>query len=108
VAVLAAVLTIVAVSSRSRAALLGVGVLGLVALGIALLGDLPDARATGFVGNPQALTPARSSPSTGLYLETLGAIILLITAGAGLLMPAAAPRRAGRLPVTDPPSTPRG
>ena len=42
VAVLAAVLTIVAVRSRSRAR--GAGVLGLVALGIALLGDLPDAR----------------------------------------------------------------
>ena len=108
VAVLAAVLTIVAVRSRSRAALLGVGVLGLVALGIALLGDLPDAQATGFVGNPQALTPASSSPSTGLYLETLGAIVLLITAGAGLLMPAHPRPRPPRRPATGPTSTPSG
>jgi hypothetical protein len=96
VAALAAVLTIVAVRSRSRAALVGIGVLGLVALGIALLGDLPDAQATGFVGNTQALTPAKSSPSTGLYLETLGAIILLLSAGAGLLLPIPPRRRAGR------------
>jgi hypothetical protein len=108
VAVLAAVLTIVAVRSRSRAALLAVGVLGLVALGIALLGDLPDAQATGFVGNPQALTPASSSPSTGLYLETLGAIVLLITAGAGLLMPAHPRQRPSGRPATGPTSTPSG
>ncbi len=108
VAVLAAVLTIVAVRSRSRAALVGVGVLGLVALGIALLGDLPDAQATGFVGNPQTLTPASSNPSTGLYLETLGAIVLLITAGAGLLMPAHPRPRPPRRPATGPTSKPSG
>jgi hypothetical protein len=108
VALLAAVLTIVAARSRSRAALLGVGVLGLVALGIALLGDLPDAQATGFIGNPQALTPASSSPSTGLYLETLGAIILLIAAGTGLLLPAAPGGRTARRRASEPSSTPPG
>jgi hypothetical protein len=94
VAVLAATLTIVAVRSRSRAALVGVGILGLVTLGIALLGDLPDARAAGFVGHPQAMTPAKSTPSIGLYLETLGGIILLITAGAALLLPDSSSRDA--------------
>ena len=87
VGVLAAALTIVAVRTRSRAALAGVGVLGLVALGIALLGDLPDAQATGFIGHPQTFTSAKSVPSIGLYLETLGGIILLICAGAALLLP---------------------
>ncbi len=108
VALLAAVLTIVAARSRSRAALLGLGVLGLVALGIALLGDLPDAQATGFIGNPQSLTPASSSPSTGLYLETLGAIILLLTAGTGLLLGAAQPRKAARRRAAKPSSTQLG
>jgi hypothetical protein len=100
VALLAAVLTIVAVRSGSRAALLGIGAMGLVALGIALLGDLPDAQATGFVGSSAAnLATASSSPSTGLYLETLGAIVLLITAGAALLLAPAPRGRQARTPT---------
>jgi hypothetical protein len=102
VAVSAAVLTIAAVRSGSGVALAGVGAMGLVALSIALLGDLPDAQATGFVGNSQtSLTPASSSPGAGLYLETLGAIVLLITAAAGLLLPAPG-GRAARRPVPRP------
>ncbi len=100
IAVLAAVLTIVAARSGSRAALLGIGVMGLVALGIALLGDLPDAQATGFVGSSQAnLASASSSPSTGLYVETLGAIVLLITAGAALLLSPTARARTPHIPA---------
>ena len=61
--------------------------LGLVSLLIALLGDLPDAQATGLVGSlATGLKIASASPSTGLYLETLGAVLLLITAAAGLLL----------------------
>jgi hypothetical protein len=106
VAVLAAVLTIVAVRTRSRAALAGVGVLGLVTLGIALLGDLPDAHATGFIGHPQTFTPAKSVPGTGLYLETLGGIILLICAGAALLLPDAPQRGTVAGPAVEPSATP--
>lgn len=104
VAVLAALLTVVAVRSRSRAPLVGVGILGLVALAIALLGDLPDAQATGFVGHAQALTFAKSTPSTGLYLETLGAILLLIAAGGALLLPDASRRGAPRRPAPPAPT----
>ena len=73
--------------TANRLALLATGVLGLVALLIALLGDLPDAQATGLVGSlATGLKIASASPSTGLYLETLGAVLLLITAVAGLLL----------------------
>jgi hypothetical protein len=87
IALLAALLTWGVSRTGNRWALLATGVLGLVALLIALVGDLPDAQATGLVGSAATkFAAASSSPSTGLYLETLGAIVLLITAGVGLLM----------------------
>jgi hypothetical protein len=86
IAVLAILLTVEVWRSASRLALLATGVLAIVALLIALLGDLPDAQATGLVGSiATGLKVAKASPSTGLYLETLGAVVLLITAAAGLL-----------------------
>jgi hypothetical protein len=86
-AVLALLLSIEVWRSRSRLALVAIGVIGIVSLLIALLGDLPDAHATGLVGSASTtLRIARSSPSVGLYLETLGAVVLLITAAAGLLL----------------------
>jgi hypothetical protein len=96
VALLAALLSLEAWRTGSRLALAAIGVLGLVVLGIALLGDLPDAQATGLVGTiATGLKVATSSPSTGLYLETLGSVVLVLTAGVGLLL-LAAPHRASR------------
>jgi hypothetical protein len=70
----------------SRPALLAIGLLGIVALLIALLGDLPDASATGLVGSSATrYIDASSTPSAGLYLETLGAVVLLITCGVGFI-----------------------
>ena len=70
----------------SRPALLALGVLGLVALLIAVLGDLPDAQATGLAGSPaRGYVNASSTPSAGLYLETLGSILLIATCGLGFL-----------------------
>jgi hypothetical protein len=86
VAALAAVLAFSVWRSRNRLALVATGVLGLVALGIALLGDLPDAHASGLIRTASGFAEATSSASAGLYVETLGAIVLLITAGAGLLL----------------------
>jgi hypothetical protein len=60
-----------------------------VALLIGLLGDLPDAQRTGLVRAHAAgrhYLNAHSSPSTGMYLETLGAVIILVAAGFGLLL----------------------
>ncbi len=84
--------------SGSRPALLAVGVLGLVALLIAVLGDLPDAHATGLeVTRAHGYETASSTPSAGLYMETLGAILLIATCGLGFLtLGAPAPRRPPR------------
>jgi hypothetical protein len=72
--------------TKSRPALLAIGVLGIVALLIALVGDLPDAQASGLLPLGGGYTTASSSPTTGLYLETLGAILLLIASGLGILL----------------------
>ena len=63
--------------------------LGVAALLLALVGDLPDAQASGTIGNAASgFRGADAKPSAGLYLETLGAIVLLITGGSGLLLAA--------------------
>jgi hypothetical protein len=98
VALLAAGLSLGARATGNRAMLLSIGALGLVALGIALIGDLPDARTSGLVGHAGGTyVSAASSPAIGLYLETLGAVLLLITTGAGLLLaPRPSPPADGR------------
>ena len=91
-ALLAAVLGIAVFASGSRPALLAIGVVGLVALLIALVGDLPDAHRT-TIYSPRFVL-ARSTPSAGFYLETLGAVLLIATCVLGFLglgRPAAPP-----------------
>ena len=62
-------------------------VLGIATLLIALVGDLPDARATGVIGNSSTrFSSAAASPEVGLFLETVGAIALVIASGCGLLL----------------------
>ena len=86
-ALLAGALSVAARSGRSRLAMLAVGVLGLVALGIALIGDLPDAQATGLIRHGSiGYVSAAASPAAGFYLETLGSVLLLIGAAAGVLL----------------------
>jgi hypothetical protein len=82
IALLAAILGAVAVRRSSRAALTALAALGVLALAIALVGDLPDASAHGLTTQ---WVLAATTPGPGLYLETLGAIVLVITGGAGLL-----------------------
>jgi hypothetical protein len=75
--------------SGSRTALAGLVALGVATLLIALIGDLPDAHSSGLVGSSaNGYVQATSSPSAGLYMETLGAIILIVAGGIGLLMAA--------------------
>jgi hypothetical protein len=102
IGLLAVLLAITVWRTGNRLALLASGVLGVVALLIALISDLPDAQATGVVVHPFVL--ANATPSTGFYLETLGAVLLLITAAAGLLLLAAPPPRRRR-PLRPAPST---
>ncbi len=86
IALLAALLTWGATRDGSPPALLAIGLLGVIALLIALIGDLPDAQASGIVLRGGHYEAASASPGLGLYLETLGAVLLLITSGAGLLL----------------------
>jgi hypothetical protein len=97
IALLAAGLGIAAWRTGSRAALAGIGALGIVALLIALVGDLPTAHETGLSGSARTgYVNASSTPSAGLYMETLGAVLLIGTCGLGLMMRSTpGPRPAG-------------
>jgi hypothetical protein len=97
IAVLAAALAVGVLMQASRPALLAIGLLAIVTLLIALLGDLPDANATGLAGSSAThFLDATSTPSAGMYLETVGAAILLITSGVGLIAVAAPPAQPAR------------
>ncbi len=89
VALLAIVMAAAARATGNRLALASIGILGLVALGIALLGDLPDAHAAGLLRQGGTYVEAVSSVALGFYLETLGGVLLVLCAGAGLLLSAA-------------------
>jgi hypothetical protein len=104
IALLAIVLVYGVWRQHSRPALLAIGVLGVIALLIALLGDLPDAHASGLIGNASRYINASSSPKTGLYLETLGAGILILCSGIGLLLGGPAP---AKRPESSPVASPR-
>jgi hypothetical protein len=72
---------------RNRAALLGLVTLGIATLVIALAADLPDVHATGLVGSSGLqFMRAANSAAAGLYLETLGSVLLIVSGGLGLLM----------------------
>jgi hypothetical protein len=71
----------------NRAALAGLVALGIATLLIALLGDLPDTHSSGLIGSSAGgYVQATSSASAGLYMETLGAVVLIVTGGIGLLL----------------------
>jgi hypothetical protein len=71
----------------ARPAMVALAVLGLVALLIAVVGDVPDLNETGFIG--EVYEDAAAGPDAGFYLETLGGVLLL--AGGGLLAAASEP-----------------
>jgi hypothetical protein len=86
IALLGLILALAAIRLGDRWALTAVAALGLIALLIGLLHDLPDARRTGLVGSLHTgWVRGASSPDLGMYLETLGAVMLVLTAGLGLL-----------------------
>jgi hypothetical protein len=88
-AVAAAVLAFAVYRHGSRMALAGLLALGVATLLVALIGDLPDAHSSGLIGSSASgYVQATSSPSAGLYMETLGAIILIVAGGIGLMMSA--------------------
>jgi hypothetical protein len=82
----------------SRPALLGLGILGLIALLISLFGDLPDTNMNGLLRVGPNFVLASSTASAGLYMDTLGAALLLITSVSGFILlgpPKAARAEAG-------------
>jgi hypothetical protein len=91
IAVLGLVLAVAAIRGGGRPALAGLGLVGLVGLLISLIGDLPAAHRTGPILVARHLLLGASSPSTGMYLETAGAVVLIATAGLGLLLSEPAP-----------------
>jgi hypothetical protein len=96
IALVAAALAYGAAIRGSRPALLALGALGVATLLIALIGDLPDAHASGVIGSSAThFVSASSSPSAGLYLETIGAVVLMIASGCGLLLSRPVPARGG-------------
>jgi hypothetical protein len=76
----------------SRVAMVGVAVVGVVALAIAWRSDRPHVHDTGSVG--EVYLEATAAPGAGYYFETLGGALLLL-AGGGLLA-------LGRAPATVP------
>jgi hypothetical protein len=86
----------------SRPAMAALIAIGLVALAIMLVVDLPDIHKTGAIG--QLYKPASASQSSGLYLETIGAFLLLIAGSAGLFL--SSPRRPARPRRERPPRPP--
>lgn len=59
-------------------------VLGLVVIGIAVLGDLPDLDQTGPIG--ELFQDARARAAAGYYLETLAGVLLLVSGAAFLVL----------------------
>jgi hypothetical protein len=99
IAVLAALLTLRAGRPGGRPVAAMVALLGAGALAVTLGVDLPDAHATGLVTTGgTAPTEAQAHAAIGLYLETLGAVALLL---AGVIAAFTGPgRRRDRSPAT--------
>jgi hypothetical protein len=71
----------------ARPAMAALAALGLAALLIAVIGDVPDLEQTGFIG--EVYEDAAAGPAAGFYLETLGAVLLLVGGGLMVALPAA-------------------
>jgi amino acid transporter len=54
-----------------------VGALGLIALLIVLIGDLPDVTSSGLTNGP--LEEAEANPAIGFWLELVGALVVLVS-----------------------------
>jgi hypothetical protein len=92
VALLAALLGAGPARHLQRPAFLGLAALGAIVLVIAVAIDLPDTTAHGLI-HGSVLAATTTGP--GLYVETLGAVLLLLAGGGGLL----AAGRGGSWPV---------
>lgn len=79
----AIILTIIAVWAGSRPAALGVAVMGVIAVLMFLILDLPDAGQVGTLDDArQSFIDAEAVPQSGFWLEMLGALGLVISGAA--------------------------
>ena len=85
VGLVAAPMAFGALAGGSRPAMIALAVLAAVAVGIALIKDLPVATGEGTLKQRQAYQTTNAAPQAGFFVETLGAALLLI-AGGGTLM----------------------
>ena len=97
IAVAAAFMAYGGILGGARPAQFGLLALAIAALAVVLLIDYPDVNDEGFIG--EAFERAKAEPQTGFYLESLGAVLLLLSAVATLLL---TPRRAAAPPNTPP------
>lgn len=80
-----------ALRGGSRPAMVALAVLAAVAVGIALIKDLPVASGPSTLKQAQAYQSTVATPQLGFYVETLGAALLLIAGGGTLMMWGGAP-----------------
>lgn len=73
-----------ATRSASRPAMAALAALGAVAALVALAFDLPDATGTNTLA--RTFADASGQPQIGFYVETLGAVLLLVAGAGGLLL----------------------
>ena len=85
IAALAVFLALAGIGGGGRWALIALGAVGVVALLISLVGDLPSAHHAGPIHLGGRYVNGSSKPDLGMYLETLGAVLLVVAAGLGLL-----------------------
>jgi hypothetical protein len=91
------VFTLGAALGRSRPAALGVAACGLIALGIALLVDLPDLDS--LRGLDTTYTQVRAHTGTGFWLEIAGGVLALLAGLVGLRPRGASPTREAPEPL---------
>jgi hypothetical protein len=68
----------------ARPAQLGLLLLAIAAVLVVFLFDFPDVDEEGFIG--ETFERAQASPGTGFYLESLGAVLLLLSAVATMVL----------------------
>lgn len=83
IALTAALVVVAAIVSARQMTLLALAPLGIAALVIALVGDLPDARASGLL---PGFRNAQAAPRSGLWLELAAGFLLLVDSVAVLLL----------------------
>jgi hypothetical protein len=75
-----------ATAGGSRPAMAGLAFFGAIAIVVALAFDLPDATGTNTLA--RTFENATGTPKAGFYMETLGAVLLLVAGGGGLVLSA--------------------